>query len=399
MCIRDSYQTAWLKAHYPSEFMSSVLSSELDSTDRIQMFVDDCRSIGLNVEKPDINKSLYAFEDLNSGNILYGLGAIKGIGESLVNQVIQSRKNKSFIDLYDFCLRVGCNRVNKRILTTLIGSGAMDSLGKREILFNQINPILKKVEQVSERSHSQMQDFFGDEPNEHEEKEQKVSISKESFDILSHEWSALGFYLESHPIENRKDEARNMCGLNISELEEGSHTQRVAGMLMHLNVRQGRHGRYAFGTLDDSTGRLEVSIWSDTFDAYRSALKKGQVIVVEGIVEKDSYSSSGNNPSYKILAERILTFDQARTEYLRHIKLNISRKHNIEEITSELKKLSSNGSGSPIIISYQGSIASADIELPKDFSIIYDDKTQKILEELFGSGNVDLVYHARPYIH
>ena len=394
-----AYQTAWLKAHYPSEFMASVLSSELDSTDRIQMFVDDCRSIGLKVEKPDINKSSYTFEDLNSGNILYGLGAIKGIGESLVNQVIQSRKNKSFLDLYDFCLRVGFNRVNKRILTTLIGSGAMDSLGKREILFNQINPILKKVEQVSERSHSQMQDFFGDESNEHEEKEQKESISKESFDILSHEWSALGFYLESHPIENRKDEARNMCGLNISELEEGSHSQRVAGMLMHLNVRQGRHGRYAFGTLDDSTGRLEVSIWSDAFDAYRSVLKKGQVIVIEGIVEKDSYFSNSNNPSYKILAERILTFNQARSEYLRHIKLNVSTKQNIEEITSELKKLSSNGSGSPIIISYKGSIASADIELPEDFSIIYDDATQKILEELFGSDNVDLVYHARPYIH
>ena len=157
--------------------------------------------------------------------------------------------------------------------------------------------------------------------------------------------------------------------------------------------------RYAFGTLDDSTGRLEVSIWSDAFDAYRSVLKKGQVIVIEGIVEKDSYFSNRNNPSYKILAERILTFNQARSEYLRHIKLNVSSKQNIEEITSELKKLSSNGSGSPIIISYKGSVASADIELPEDFSIIYDDATQKILEELFGSDNVDLVYHARPYIH
>lgn len=394
-----AYQTAWLKAHHPSEFMASVLSSELDSTDRIQMFVDDCRLIGLKVKKPDINNSLYTFEDLDLENILYGLGAIKGIGESLINQVIKSRKEKSFVDLYDFCLRVGGNRVNKRILTTLIGSGSMDSLGERERLFNQIDPVLKKVEQASERSNSQMLDFFGDESKELVEREQVETKSKESFDILSHEWSALGFYLESHPIESRKDEARNMCGLNISELQEGTHSQRVAGMLMHLNVRQGRHGRYAFGTLDDSTGRLEVSIWSDTFDTYRSVLKKGQIIVIEGIVEKDSYFSNKDSTSYKILAERILTFDQARKEYLKHIKLFVSPEKNIEEIILRLKKLSSNGNGSPVIISYKGSLASADIKLPIDFSISFDDETQIILEELFGSGNVDLVYDARPYIH
>ena len=395
-----AYQTAWLKAQHPSEFMASVLSSELDDTDRIQIFVEDCRSIGLKVEKPDINRSSYIFEDLDSDNILYGLGAIKGIGESLVNQVIKSRKEKSFKDLYDFCLRVGSdkNRVNKRILTRLIGSGAMDSLGNRERLFNQIDSVLKKVEQTTERSNSQMQDFFGDGDYEGEEKETFKFKNEENFDVLSNEWSALGFYLESHPIENRKDEARNMCGLNISEIQEGAHSQRVAGMLMHLNVRQGKHGRYAFGTLDDSTGRLEVSIWSDTFDTYRNVLKKGQVIVIEGIVEKDSYFSNKEITSYKMLAERILTFDQARKEYLNHIKIFVNPGRDIEEIISGLKKISSKGNGSPVIISYSDAEAEAfesvDIKLPEECCISLDDESHTALEGLCGGDKVNLVYHA-----
>ena len=155
-----AYQTAWLKAHYPAEFMASVLSCEMDSTDRIQLFVDDCRSIGLKVIKPDINTSAYKFIDLDSKTILYGLGAIKSIGESLVNQITSSRKDKPFLDLVDFCLRVGSNRVNKRVLTALIGSGAMDCFGKREYLFNQIASSLKKSEQVTERDKSKIKDLL-----------------------------------------------------------------------------------------------------------------------------------------------------------------------------------------------------------------------------------------------
>ena len=156
-----AYQTAWLKAHYPSEFMASMLSCELDSTDRIQMFVQDSREAGLIVLKPDINQSNYIFEDLDQNTILYGLGAIKGIGDSLVARILEVRTNGEFIDLYDFCLRVGSNRVNKRILTALIGSGAMDSLGKRDIIYNQIDSVLKKVEQASERLESKINDLFG----------------------------------------------------------------------------------------------------------------------------------------------------------------------------------------------------------------------------------------------
>ena len=102
-----AYQTAWLKAHFPAEFMASVLSCDLGNTDNIQLFVDDCRNIGLSVLSPDINISTYRFEDLDSKTILYGLGAIKGIGSSLVEEILSVRKNEKFKDINDFCMRVG----------------------------------------------------------------------------------------------------------------------------------------------------------------------------------------------------------------------------------------------------------------------------------------------------
>ena len=388
-----AYQTAWLKAHYPSEFMASMLSCELDSTDRIQMFVQDSREAGLIVLKPDINQSNYIFEDLDQNTILYGLGAIKGIGDSLVARVLEVRTNGEFIDLYNFCLRVGSNRVNKRILTALIGSGAMDSLGKRDIIYNQIDSVLKKVEQASERLESKINDLFGYEENKITEDE--MVLTNEHYNRLSHEWSALGFYLDAHPMDGREEEVRKMCGLLIHEIEEAPHPQRVAGMVLYINVRQGRHGRYAFATLDDGNSKIEVSIWAEAFDLYRNALRKGQLVVIEGVVEKDDFTKG----SYKIVADRVLNWEQAQNEYTSHVQIILDKnKTDVEELTSSLKEMSTS-EGSPIVINYSGGIASGDIALPKDVSISLSDDSISLLRELCGNNNVQLVYHPRPNLH
>ena len=393
-----AYQTAWLKAHYPSEFLASTLSCELDSTDRIQMFVEDCRSMDLKVNRPDINKSDYLFKDLDKETILYGLGAIKGIGESLVSNIIEARKEKEFEDLYDFCLRVGSNRVNKRILTALIGSGAMDSFGNRQDIFQQIESVLKSVDQVTERQQSHIQDLFGSN-NDLLDLEENKSFNY-SFDPIASEWSALGFYLESHPIEDRKEEIRKMCGTFIQELESSANIQRVAGVLMHLNVRQGKNGRFAFATIDDATGKLDISIWADVFDKYRSVLKKGQIMVIQGMVEKDDYFSDSDSTKYKMSAERILSFDQARQEYLKHVKVFIDPgRKDVKEITNGIKGLPTKNGGCPVLISYLGKRASADVRLPEQFNLFVNDESLASLKSLCGNENVDLVYHAGPHFH
>ena len=389
-----AYQTAWLKAHYPAEFMASILSCDLGNTDNIQLFVDDCKNIGLTVLSPDINLSSYRFEDIDSKTILYGLGAIKGIGESLVDQIVTEREDGKFQDMYDFCMRVGFNKINKRILTALIGSGAMDCLGERETLFKKIDSCLKNAEQASERNKSNIKDLFGEvlmEPIEHEINDDL------DFDSISAEWNALGYYLDSHPLENKKKEVRKMCGFFISELQSETHTQRIAGCLMQYNVRQGKRGRFAFATLDDGSGKIEVSIWADVFEKYRNLLKKGQVLVVEGMIEKDDYSDSMR---HKMIAEKILTFDQARHEYIKNIKINIEDDiEKTNEVVRCLKEIATSNEGNTILISYKGNSAKADIILPENFSVKLDDAVMKTLDKRFGAENVEFVYHSQIHIN
>ena len=389
-----AYQTAWLKAHFPSEFMASVMSCDLGNTDSIQIFVDDCRNIGLNVLKPNINKSSYRFEDIDSSTILYGLGAIKGIGESLVDKIVEEREKKEYKDLLDFCIRVGFNRVNKRILTALIGSGAMDCLGGRNYLFNIIESCLRNSEQAAERDKSNIKDFFGDEVNSDIVEDE--SIQEIEFDHVSAEWSALGFYLESHPLESKKKEVRNMCGFFISELQAESHPQRIAGTLVHLNVRQGKRGRFAFATLDDSSGRIEVSIWAEIFDNYRSLLKKGQLLVVEGIVDRDEY---GDKKSFKVIADKILTFDQARREYVKNVSIQLDNKFDQDSVIKVIKELAVSDEGNQVLISYEADEASAEIELPQDYLIDLKDENIKLLKNAFGKDNINLVYHSRSHLN
>ena len=388
-----AYQTAWLKAHYPSEFMASVLSCDLGNTDNIQLFVDDCKNIGLTVLSPDINKSSYKFEDLDTQTILYGLGAIKGIGESLVDKIVSERQIEEFKDMYDFSYRVGFNRINKRILTTLIGSGAMDSLGKRQDLFRNIDSCLKSAEQASERTKSNIKDLFGEEIIAPQVNETNEDID---FDEVSAEWSALGFYLDSHPLENKKKEVRHMCGFFISELQSETHNQRIAGCLMQFNVRQGRRGRFAFATLDDGSGKIEVSVWADVFEKYRHLLKKGQVLVVEGMIEKDEYSDSQR---HKMIAEKILTFDEARYEFIKNIKIDIEDTSDTKDIVESLKEIANSNEGNSVMLSYTGNSAKADIILPSNYSVKLDDISIRALDKRFGAENVQFVYHTQSHIN
>ena len=388
-----AYQTAWLKAHYPSEFMASVLSCDLGNTDNIQLFVDDCKNIGLTVLSPDVNKSSYKFEDIDTQTILYGLGAIKGIGESLVDKIVSERQIEEFKDMYDFSYRVGFNRINKRILTTLIGSGAMDSLGKRQDLFRNIDSCLKSAEQASERTKSNIKDLFGEEIIAPQLNETNEDID---FDEVSAEWSALGFYLDSHPLENKKKEVRHMCGFFISELQSEAHNQRIAGCLMQFNVRQGRRGRFAFATLDDGSGKIEVSVWADVFEKYRHLLKKGQVLVVEGMIEKDEYSDSQR---HKMIAEKILTFDEARYEFVKSIKIDIEDTSDTKDIVQSLREIANSNEGNSVMLSYTGNSAKADIILPSNYSVKLDDISIRALDKRFGAENVQFVYHTQSHIN
>ena len=188
-----------------------------------------------------------------------------------------------------------------------------------------------------------------------------------------------------------------MCGFFISELQSETHNQRIAGCLMQFNIRQGKRGRFAFATLDDGSGKIEVSIWANTFEKYRNLLKKGQVLVVEGMVDKDDYSDS---VKFKIIAERILTFDQARHEYIKNIKIDIQdNTEDNQTLINSLKEVANSSEGNSIVLSYKGNSAKADIVLPDNFSVKIDDSSIKSLNKRFGAENVQFVYHTQIHVN
>ena len=188
-----------------------------------------------------------------------------------------------------------------------------------------------------------------------------------------------------------------MCGFFISELQTEEHTQRIAGCLIQFNVWLGKRGRFAFATLDDGSSKIEVSIWADVFEKYRGLLKKGQVLVVEGMIEKDEYS---NFAKHKMIADKILTFDQARYEYVKNIKIDIENNDmSSDEVVDSLKLIANSSQGNEVLISYKGESAVADIVLPSNFSVKLDDSSIKALSKRFGPENVKFVYHSQHHIN
>ena len=270
----------------------------------------------------------------------------------------------------------------------------MDSLGDRTDLYGRIDSALKNAEQISERNKSNIKDLFGDEAVVETEDLKDKEID---FDPVSAEWNALGFYLDSHPLEDKKREVRNMCGFFISELQPEAHKQRIAGCLMQFNVRQGKRGRFAFATLDDGSAKIEVSIWAEVFERHRSLLKKGQLLVVEGLVEKDDYSDS---IKYKMIADRILTFDQARYEYIKNIKIKLDDSNeDPENVVSNLKQIANSSEGNTVLISYKSLSAKAEIALPNKYTIKLDDSSIRALDKRFGAENVEFVYHSQTHVN
>src|SRR5690606_26806741 len=230
-----SYQTAWLKQHYPAPFMAAVMSSELQNTDKIVVFIEECRAMGLEPKLPDVNVGDYMFTVNDRGEIIYGLGAIKGLGEGPIESIIAARNSGGpFKNLFDFCARTDARKVNKRALEALIRAGAFDQLGTdRAVLMASMPDAMLTAEQAANNSSSGIADLFGD-----------VVPMGDSGDVykdfcsvrpwstkqrLEGEKETLGLYVTGHPIDDYEAELRRFVPNRIVDLKADSHTQTVAG--------------------------------------------------------------------------------------------------------------------------------------------------------------------------
>jgi DNA polymerase-3 subunit alpha len=374
-----SYQTAWLKRHYPADFMAAVLSADMDNTDKVVVFIDECRAMGLRVIAPDINRSGFLFSADHENQVVYGLGAVKGVGEAAVQSVIEEReRGGAYQDLFQLCQRLDLKRVNRRALEALIKAGALDSLGaSRPAHMARLGMALQLAEQHLRADSCGQEDLFGLGLDDSPPPPSGATETEATWDEarrLAEEKQALGLYLTGHPISCHLAELRHYTNGRIAqalaqaeaEIQGGRRADRerrtvLAGLVVELRTRVStRGGRMAFLTLDDRSARVEVAVYTEAYSQYRDVLAMDTVLVVEGSLAADEFSGS-----VRLRAERVLDLDRAREAFSRRLRLQLNQGDFAGDLADHLARtLEPFRQGRcPVVIDYTGCGARAELQL------------------------------------
>ncbi|HEY2624424.1 MAG TPA: DNA polymerase III subunit alpha [Dyella sp.] len=384
-----SYQTAWLKAHYPAEFMAATISSDMDNTDKAVTFIEESKAIGLTVLPPDVNASAFMFVAVEPKVMRYGLGAIKGAGQGACEAIAEERqRGGAYKDLADFCRRVDSTKLNRRVLEALILSGALDALAPtRASLMLQLPNAMKVAEQHLRDKQSGQNDMFGammgsvapvvqvDLPTAPEwPLEQKLQGERDT----------LGHYLSGHPTDPWKDELAQLSTCPLGEIadryqppkprknDDGDNNRfrrgpdtpwMVAGMVTAVRKRGESD---AFVRLEDGTGIIEVSFFGELYQQVAPLLTRDQMLVVEGGLRIDDFSGGG----FALRARSALSLGDACRRYARllRLKLNGVGPHFIEDLRRALSGYRG-GRASVVLYGYHNNAAQADLELGEEWRV------------------------------
>jgi DNA polymerase-3 subunit alpha len=322
-----SYQTAWLKAHYPAAFMAAVLSADMDKTDKVVTLIDECEHMRLVIEPPDVNESVYAFKVSGPVHIRYGMGAIKGVGASAVEAIIEERAARgAYLSLPDLCRRVDLQRVNRRVFEALIRSGSLDRIGaNRATLAAQLDRAVHLGEQDFRATSVGQVDLFG------------LSAAP---DVALPEWSdaqrlagereTLGLFLTGHPITPYEHDLKLLGCVRLADVGGPRPTApkpaaggaertwtagkpaTVAGLVLEIRRRPNR----VILILDDRTGRLEVSLYEEIYQQHRDIIVKDAILVIEGSLRFDDFIEA-----WRLQAKSLVDIDRARERFARRLWL------------------------------------------------------------------------------
>ncbi|WP_088331678.1 DNA polymerase III subunit alpha [Lacimicrobium sp. SS2-24] len=392
-----SYQTLWLKTHYPAEFMAAVMSADMDNTDKIVTLVDECQRMGLTVLPPDVNTGQYKFSVNEQGQIVYGIGAIKGVGEGPIDAIIDARKQQgAFSDLFDFCARLNLKRINKRVLEKLVLAGAMDNLGPhRASLMASLPEAIAAADQHAKAQSFGQEDMFGllnTEPEQVQQAFADVAQWQEKV-WLEGERETLGLYLTGHPINQYQQEIRHYSNGRLVDIKptgrEGSAT--VVGLVIDMRVLVNKKGRrWAIVTLDDKSARMDVRFFPDMLEEYEAVLQKDKILVVSGQVSFDEYSG-GNTMS----ARDVMDIVQAREKNARAVILQLQQQQCSSHSVAELKAVLSQYQGGtcPVHFDYYQPHARAVLAVSANWYVTPDDDLLHQLQQLLGEEQVKLAFH------
>ncbi|PSV18782.1 DNA polymerase III subunit alpha [Photobacterium leiognathi subsp. mandapamensis] len=392
-----SYQTLWLKAHYPAEFMAAVMTADMDNTDKIISLVDECHRMNLKLLPPDVNKGLYRFNVDDEGAVVYGIGAVKGVGEGPIENIISARdKGGHFKDLFDFCARIDTKKVNKRVLEKLIKSGAMDRLGpNRAAMLATLDDAIKAASQHHQAEAFGQTDMFGVLTAAPEEVEHKYANIPESPDKvwLEGERETLGLYLTGHPINAYIPELKHYTTWRLKDAQQTGRDKvaTVAGLVIAARVMTTKRGtRIGLMTLDDRSGRMEVMLFSDALDRYIDLLEKDKIVVVSGQVSFDDF-----NGGLRMSAREVLDISEAREKHLRGLAISVTEQQIDEQFFARFSQvLEPHRAGTvPVNVYYQRSNARAKLTLGTEWRITPADQLISDLKTLLGDKQVELEFN------
>ncbi|KAA1192766.1 DNA polymerase III subunit alpha [Pseudohalioglobus sediminis] len=393
-----SYQTCWLKAQYPAPFMAAVMSSELDNTDKIVVFVDECKRMKLSLKLPDVNEGQYMFTVNAQDDIIYGLGAIKGLGEGPIESILKTREQDgTFTDLFDFCARTDPRKVNRKAIEALIRSGALDSLGEdRWVLMAAMEDALKAAEQSASNRDAGIDDLFGEVVPSQQNGVEDVYAEFRGVrpwsdkERLGGERDTLGLYITGHPIDEYQAEVRRFAPKRIVDVRpDRNGNQVIAGLIMATRTMNTQRGTMAVLTLDDSSAQMEVTLFSEVYGEYRELLVKDTIVIVEGRVQQDDRSGK---PVMR--AASVRSIDEARQNYASRLTLKLTGEAVTDSLTDRLAGILTTAGGGrcPVSLIYQQAGNKARVDFGERWRVVPSDELLQALRDELGADRVALEY-------
>ena len=346
-----AYQTAWLKAYYPAEFMAANLSLAMDDTDKVKILYDDCLANQIRVFSPDINTGVYEFTPLRApdaaldapiSHIRYGLGAVRGTGEAAIEAIVKARQaGGPFKDLFDFCARVDRRQVNRRAIEALMRAGAFDSLYKdslaaggnlydiRSTLLASLARAIEAAEQAEASIHQVSLFEVAGEDHAHQPELVREPVWSEK-KRLQEEKTALGLCLTGHMFDAYREETSHFIRQPLAKITEGKD-QLIAGIVTSARMLTGQRGRMMIATIDDGTAALEVTLYSEVYEPNRSWLKEDELLVAKVNVTPDKFSGG-----MRIVSEAVMDITGARMRFARNIHVCLDSAMDIRMLRSQI---------------------------------------------------------------
>tara|TARA_Y100000022_G_scaffold199620_1_gene212537 strand:- start:2270 stop:3694 length:1425 start_codon:yes stop_codon:yes gene_type:complete len=397
-----AYQTAYLKAYYPTEFFSAALSSDMDNTTKIINLLSACNEVGIKVNPPNINSSSFNFEPDNNESINYGLCAIKGVGENAARHISEVRsQDGAFENIDDFCSRINLNTVNSGTIESLISSGCFDtiSLESRTSNIDSLSTIMSQgLKKQLDIASGQSELFSVDEKSFSTTAKKIINTVIPTNEELIRERKVLGYYLSSHPINEYKKELADMKLKKISDLHNTivnntltKFNTTIAGII--LDSRSQRIGKNKYINIfkvDDGSQYINISFFEEKYLIYKNILLEDQILFFHGETFIDDYDSQ-----LSMRAENVFTLNAAREKFSKYIRIILSSEHISKDNIFDLKKIITKYSTgkTKVILSYKNRDVIVPIDSKEDLFVNINDKFLSEIRSITGEDNVQIKYH------